>query len=187
MFEKDVRLRTGCIGNMLKKCKLRSAGNRLLFYMIFSDVGRRSIIARPMGYRMRCMMGMIHMPNKPLRPCNHPGCTTLVGGGYCNKHQTSYAYDAKRGSSASRGYTAKWSKASKAYLAENPWCAECLKSGRRTRATETDHIIPHKGNLILFWDHSNWQPLCHSCHSIKTAREDGGFGNLISPPTRKKF
>ncbi|WP_232338165.1 MULTISPECIES: HNH endonuclease [Bordetella] len=29
----------------------------------------------------------------------------------------------------------------------------------------------------LFWDTSNWQGLCWSCHSIKTAREDGGFGH----------
>jgi 5-methylcytosine-specific restriction protein A len=31
--------------------------------------------------------------------------------------------------------------------------------------------------MALFWDQSNWQPLCHTCHSKKTAREDGGFGN----------
>ena len=151
------------------------------------DAGPRLIIARRTGYRMWCIMVVTYMPNKPMRPCKHPGCTALVSGGYCAEHQTSYVHYAKRGSSASRGYTAKWSKASKAYLAENPWCAECLKSGRRTRATETDHIIPHKGNLLLFWDRSNWQPLCHSCHSIKTAREDGGFGNLIRPTARKKF
>ncbi|MFR3634507.1 MAG: HNH endonuclease [Sutterella sp.] len=36
---------------------------------------------------------------------------------------------------------------------------------------------PHKGDMALFWDQSNWQPLCHTCHSKKTAREDGGFGN----------
>jgi 5-methylcytosine-specific restriction protein A len=30
--------------------------------------------------------------------------------------------------------------------------------------------------MALFWDSSNWQPLCHECHSSKTAREDGGFG-----------
>ena len=39
-----------------------------------------------------------------------------------------------------------------------------------------DHIIPHKGDKVLFWDRSNWQPLCKTCHDTKTAREDGGFG-----------
>ncbi|WP_407496877.1 HNH endonuclease [Pseudooceanicola sp. MF1-13] len=34
-----------------------------------------------------------------------------------------------------------------------------------------DHITPHKGDRKLFWDRSNWQALCHACHSRKTARE----------------
>jgi len=45
------------------------------------------------------------------------------------------------------------------------------------RAVVVDHIIPHRGDLALFWDEkNNWQALCHRCHSRKTAREDGGFG-----------
>jgi 5-methylcytosine-specific restriction protein A len=31
--------------------------------------------------------------------------------------------------------------------------------------------------MVLFWNRSNWQSLCHSCHSRKTASEDGGWGN----------
>jgi 5-methylcytosine-specific restriction protein A len=38
-------------------------------------------------------------------------------------------------------------------------------------ATEVDHIIPHKGDMKLFWDSDNWQGLCKSCHSKKTAKE----------------
>ena len=39
-------------------------------------------------------------------------------------------------------------------------------------AKEVDHIIPHKGNMKLFWDSdNNWSPLCKSCHSKKTAKE----------------
>lgn len=43
-------------------------------------------------------------------------------------------------------------------------------------ATDVDHIVPHKGNHELFWDRDNWQALCHHCHSVKTATEDGGWG-----------
>ncbi len=43
-------------------------------------------------------------------------------------------------------------------------------------ADVVDHIIPHKGDQSLFWDSSNWQPLCKHHHDQKTAREDGGFG-----------
>nr|WP_292832122.1 HNH endonuclease signature motif containing protein [Mesorhizobium sp.] len=30
--------------------------------------------------------------------------------------------------------------------------------------------------MRLFWDRSNWQPLCKPCHDRKTATSDGGFG-----------
>jgi 5-methylcytosine-specific restriction protein A len=42
----------------------------------------------------------------------------------------------------------------------------------------TDHIVAVTGpDDPLFWDKTNWQPICHTCHSIKTAKEDGSFGN----------
>ena len=44
-------------------------------------------------------------------------------------------------------------------------------------ATVVDHIIPHKGDMDIFWDEDNWQPLCKRCHDQKTATENGGFGN----------
>jgi len=44
-------------------------------------------------------------------------------------------------------------------------------------ATVVDHIKPHRGDKTLFWERSNWQALCKQCHDIKTAKEDGGFGN----------
>jgi 5-methylcytosine-specific restriction protein A len=40
-----------------------------------------------------------------------------------------------------------------------------------------DHIIPHGGDMRLFWNRGNWAALCQSCHSRKTAKQDGGFGN----------
>ncbi|KAE8545359.1 hypothetical protein F6453_2331 [Marinobacter nauticus] len=43
--------------------------------------------------------------------------------------------------------------------------------------------------MKLFWDDSNWQALCHSCHSEKTASEDSGFGNgtRTHPGAGQKF
>ena len=35
-----------------------------------------------------------------------------------------------------------------------------------------DHIIPHRGDQKLFWDRSNWQPLCEHHHNVKTMTED---------------
>jgi hypothetical protein len=56
-------------------------------------------------------------------------------------------------------------------LSRNPLCVECERQGRITPATVVDHIIPHKGNLELFWDEDNLQALCKPCHDRKTAKE----------------
>lgn len=53
----------------------------------------------------------------------------------------------------------------------------CLASNLVTAAVEVDHIVPHRGDPALMWDSDNWQALCKHCHSVKTASEDGGFGN----------
>lgn len=108
------------------------------------------------------------------RPCAHNGCRNLVKNGerYCSVHQNDNKE--KRPSAFKRGYDRKWNIASKNFLSSHPFCSECEKRGVKTLATEVDHIVAHKGNKDLFWDMTNWQALCHSCHSEKTAREDNG-------------
>lgn len=76
-----------------------------------------------------------------------------------------------------RGYTRKWQSARESYLQDHPLCVECLADEVVTVATEVDHITPHRGDQTLFWDRNNWQALCKPCHSRKTVRTDGGFGN----------
>lgn len=58
-----------------------------------------------------------------------------------------------------------------AQLLREPFCRECAKHGLRVRATEVDHIIPHKSDWLLFTDPANHESLCHRCHSAKTMRE----------------
>ena len=112
------------------------------------------------------------MPRIPDHPCAHPGCPRLVPRGkkYCEEHAAQHPEEIR--SSAARGYGSAWRKARKRYLEANPLCVSCLKEGRYVRATDVDHIQPHRGDAVLFWDESNWQPLCHSCHSQKTRNED---------------
>ena len=121
------------------------------------------------------------MPSLPARQCS--GCRGIVPGGQdcptCTAKRTQHRrqQDKQRGSSTARGYGARWQKARKAYLAAHPLCAMCAARGQTTAATELDHIIPHKGDMALFWDRKNWQGLCKQDHSRKTATEDGGFGH----------
>ena len=129
------------------------------------------------------------MPNRPKSPCTQPGCGELTDGGKCERHsqQARRESDHERGNAHQRGYGIKWQQYREHWLREFPLCgmrragpsaehSECWRSGRAIAATDVDHITPHRGDQRLFWDQDNHQSLCHTCHSKKTAREDGGFG-----------
>lgn len=78
-----------------------------------------------------------------------------------------------RESAEARGYNYRWHKVRSQFLLHHPLCVHCKAEGRTTAANEVDHIKPHKGDYHLFWDSGNWQALCKSCHSRKTALENG--------------
>ena len=126
------------------------------------------------------------MPSSAPRPCTHPGCGQLVrdGSGRCAQHKRAItqASDARRGTAHERGYTSAWQKARGAYLRAHPLCRMHEARGEVVEAVVVDHIVPHKGDKLLFWDSNNWQPLCKRCHDIKTAREDGAFGRPLAGP-----
>ncbi|GAC40847.1 HNH endonuclease signature motif containing protein [Paenibacillus popilliae] len=110
--------------------------------------------------------------------CRKTGCNNLTTDIYCEAHKVSrYSYDKHRESAAKRGYDHRWRKGRLKFLQKHPLCKHCFDAGKLTGATVVDHILPHKGDRKLFWNRKNWQGLCDSCHSVKTAKEDGGFGN----------
>ncbi|EGC00370.2 HNH endonuclease [Pseudomonas sp. TJI-51] len=79
--------------------------------------------------------------------------------------------------SSQRGYNYKWQKARERHLLDHPLCVYCARFGRTTAATVVDHVTPHRGDMTLFWDQSNWQSLCKPCHdSVKQAEEAAGLG-----------
>lgn len=131
------------------------------------------------------------MPKRPKRPCSKPGCKELVDKGRCAAHQVAAdvqrkaevrRYDQERGTAAQRGYDARWTWYSRQYRKENPLCVDCLARGILTSVEHgghVDHIKAVSGSDDpLFWEPSNHASRCHSCHSAKTAREDGAFGNM---------
>jgi 5-methylcytosine-specific restriction protein A len=116
------------------------------------------------------------------QPCARPGCRNLVVRGYCDdcasKHSSRAITEQNRESAAKRGYGRRWQAVRVGYLAAHPLCADPRRvhGVRVVAATELDHIVPHKGDMTVFWDPMNWQGLCKPCHDRKTAIEDGGFG-----------
>jgi 5-methylcytosine-specific restriction endonuclease McrA len=82
--------------------------------------------------------------------------------------------DRQRPSAARRGYGPRWRRARAAYLARHPLCVPCAAAGRLAPATVVDHVVPHRGDPVLFWDERNWQGLCKPCHG----RQDRARGPL---------
>ena len=75
-----------------------------------------------------------------------------------------------RRSAYARGYTKRWAQYSRLRLRRNPLCVECQRHGRTTAATVTDHVIPHRGDMVLFWAERNMASLCKLHHDQKTAK-----------------
>lgn len=106
---------------------------------------------------------------QPSRWC--PGCQETHAPGGCPKAKkfVRRESDQRRGTAASRGYGAKWQKLSRAYLDAHTECRICKAAGLVVVSEVVDHIVPHRGDMGLFWQRMNWQPLCKTCHDRKTA------------------
>lgn len=129
------------------------------------------------------------MPNKPLRLCRHPGCGELTDAGYCPAHTPQRPSGGDRSDEARRWHRLyslpQWTEDLRpTQLLREPWCEECAKRGRRTRAMDVDHVRDHKGDLAVFLDRSNLRSLCHRCHSQKTARTMRRSGGSFSEQKR---
>lgn len=73
---------------------------------------------------------------------------------------------------AERGYGGKWQRERERFLRDNPLCVFCQQNGHVVAATVVDHKVPHRGNMVLFWDRNNWQGLCIPCHSSEKQRQE---------------
>ncbi len=117
------------------------------------------------------------MPVRAPRICS---CGKVVPSGQRCQCQVAKAkaYDASRGTAASRGYCGSWRKASAAFLAlpGNERCA----CGCGRVANVVDHHKAHKGDQSLFWDRSNWRAMNVACNSRKAVATEGGFGRPIT-------
>ncbi|QCO57462.1 HNH endonuclease (plasmid) [Pseudorhodobacter turbinis] len=111
-----------------------------------------------------------------------PGCggTHCYGKGCLAKVVASYKLPKEQDSAAVR-HNHKWYKGTRwaairvAHLSREPLCQRCKVFDALTGADHVDHVIAHKGDAALFFDASNLQSLCVSCHSYKTRAEERGI------------
>lgn len=63
-----------------------------------------------------------------------------------------------------------WRKLRAVKISQQPFCEECLKSGKYVSANVVDHIVPiNQGGEPLAFD--NLQSLCNRCHNKKSSSE----------------
>ena len=67
--------------------------------------------------------------------------------------------------------TARWQKARAKVLGQEPMCRPCSRVGRERAATQVDHITPIVGRSDLAFVEANLQPICDTCHRLKSADE----------------
>lgn len=71
-------------------------------------------------------------------------------------------------------HTKRWERRSKLQKKLFPLCKMCLEKNIVTPADVSDHIIPHKGDLNLFY-FGELQSLCQTHHSSTKALEERGI------------
>ncbi|MBA3562883.1 MAG: HNH endonuclease [Gammaproteobacteria bacterium] len=99
----------------------------------------------------------------PLAPPTHkpPGHRT--------RQQYQRDLDARRGTTAERGYGSRWRSVRAVHLQSEPLCRFCAACGHVKAAHEVDHVDGDSGNNAA----ENLRSLCKSCHSRRTASEQG--------------
>jgi 5-methylcytosine-specific restriction enzyme A len=106
----------------------------------------------------------------PLHLCPYPRCRKLVSTGRCAAHAR--LADHRQNEDVRHLYrTERWIALRREVLREEPFCQPCLEDGfGAVPNRHVDHKVPHRGDLVLFWDRTNLQGLCHAHHSAKTGR-----------------
>src|SRR5262245_30176734 len=66
--------------------------------------------------------------------------------------------------------TARWQRLREQKQYDNPFCVDCQAEGHLELWTDLDHVVPHRGDWMRFWDYDNLAGLCHRHHSRKTQR-----------------
>lgn len=87
-----------------------------------------------------------------------------------SRREQNAEYDQRRGSARERGYSARWDSAANGFKRHNPLCLGCQAVNRVSATEVVDHVVPHRGDMLIFWDRSKWQPACGWHHTVVKQR-----------------
>jgi 5-methylcytosine-specific restriction protein A len=123
------------------------------------------------------------MPQRPMRPCTHPGCRELTRGGRCERHRRP-SWEAEQKPTRLRGR--RLQRERDRLFSEQPLCVQCQSRGITRVATQRDHIVPLAEGGEDTRD--NTQALCDECHEFKSQAEalrGRGLAQRCSPAVNK--
>lgn len=72
-------------------------------------------------------------------------------------------------------YLARWRRLRWDVLTAAAFTCEQTGCGRievDTSKLVADHIVPHRGDPVLFWDRANLQCLCKACHDSRKQKQE---------------
>jgi 5-methylcytosine-specific restriction protein A len=120
------------------------------------------------------------VPSRAKRPCKFQNCQRLVESGYCELHEQKLA-ERRRQELNDDPFrplykNKRWQTTRLVVLARDSICKMC----GLTASQVVDHVIPARQlvaryGVEAFYDESQLQGLCKSCHDTKTATEDSTF------------
>ena len=106
------------------------------------------------------------MPEAAPHFCTVPGCSVLTTRTRCPTHMVDVEHARSNWGTRTWYRTPRWKALRARVLREQAYqCARCHVVGD---PLDIDHLLPHKGNVDLFWLRENLHALCKRCHSRKT-------------------
>ena len=115
------------------------------------------------------------MPTVPTNTkCRELGCKLLhtSRSTFCVNHGGGSTV---KGKANSKLYSTKyWKQERVSQISKAPLCACCLYNGKVSPAVHTDHVFPHRQDMVKFKTNL-FQSLCLACHTLKTQEESKGI------------
>ena len=120
--------------------------------------------------------------NKPLHPCNQPGCHETTRERYCERHKKTYhkRIDDRRGTPAERGYDKEWRKVRYWKLINDPLCERCYPK------VIVAEVVHHKDHDQYNNLEENLESLCRDCHEKEHGRKADKGCDVNGMPTNKE-